>query len=193
MKQCWKPGTMLNPLPVVLISCGNAEASNLITVAWTGTVCTNPPMLSISVRPERFSYDIIRRTGEFTVNLTTAAMARATDWCGVKSGRDIDKWATTGLTQEAGVAVSCPSVSESPLSIECKVRDVIHLGSHDMFLAEVVNVLADDRYINPATGAFDLASADLLSYSHGKYYGTGPLLGHFGFSVRKKSTKTKKN
>ncbi len=184
---------MLNPLPVVLVSCGDAEASNLITVAWAGTVCTNPPMLSISIRPERYSYDIIRRTGEFTVNLTTAAMARATDWCGVRSGRDHDKWAATGLTPIPGVEVGCPAIEQSPLSIECKVREVIPLGSHHMFIADVVNVMADEAYIDPATGAFDLASADLLSYSHGKYYGTGPLLGHFGFSVRKKPlNKTKK-
>ena len=192
MKQCWKPGTMLNPLPVVLVSCGTPEASNLITVAWAGTVCTNPPMLSISVRPQRYSYDIILRTGEFTVNLTTAYMARATDWCGVRSGRYHYKWAATGLTPVPGVAVSCPAVEQSPVSIECKVRQIIPLGSHDMFLADVLNVMADEAYIDPESGAFDLGAADLLSYSHGKYYGTGPLLGHFGFSVRKKSSKTRK-
>ena len=189
MKQCWKPGTMLNPLPVVLVSCGDSNASNLITIAWAGTVCTNPPMLSISIRPQRYSYDIIKRTGEFTVNLTTAAMSRATDWCGVRSGRDHDKWAATGLTPIPGVAVNCPAVQESPVCIECKVRQIMPLGSHDMFLADVVNVMADEAYIDPETGAFDLGAADLLSYSHGKYYGTGPLLGHFGFSVRKKSKK----
>ena len=177
---------MLNPLPAVLVSCGDRERSNLLTVAWTGTVCTNPPMLSISVRPERFSYPMILERMEFTVNLTTEAMARATDWCGVRSGRDYDTWKETGLTPEPGVAVGCPSVKESPLSIECRVREVMHLGSHDMFVAEVVNVLADEAYIDPESGAFDLARASLLSYSHGKYYGQGPYLGHFGFSVRKK-------
>ena len=183
---------MLNPLPVVLVSCGDAEESNLITVAWVGTVCTNPPMLSISVRPSRYSYDIIKRTGEFTVNLTTASMCNATELCGVRSGRDHNKWDATGLTPIPGVAVSCPAVEQSPVNIECKVRQIVPLGSHDMFIAEVVNVMADEAYINPETGAFDLGAADLITYSHGKYYGTGPLLGHFGFSVRKK-TKKKKN
>jgi len=186
MKQSWKPGTMLNPLPAVLVTCGNAEKSNIITVAWTGTICTNPPMLYISVRPERFSYEIIKNCMEFTVNLTTAAMARDTDFCGVRSGRDIDKWAETDLHPEPGVAVSCPSIAESPLSIECRVKEIVHLGSHDMFIADVANVLADEQYIDPDTGAFDLAKANLLSYSHGKYYDTGQYLGHFGFSVKKK-------
>jgi len=186
MKQSWKPGTMLNPLPAVLVSCGDASRSNLITVAWTGTICTNPPMLYISVRPERFSYGLIRERMEFTVNLTTAAMDRATDWCGVRSGRDYDKWAETGLTPVPGVAVGCPAVGESPLSIECRVKEIVSLGSHDMFIADVVNVLADDAYIDPATGAFDLARANLLQYAHGNYYATGDHLGRFGFSVRKK-------
>ena len=186
MKQSWKPGTMVYPLPAVLVSCGNALKSNLITVAWTGTVCTNPPMLYISVRPERHSYQIIRDTMEFTVNLTTADMARATDWCGVRSGRDNDKWAVTGLTPDPGVAVGCPSVRESPLSIECRVKEIIHLGSHDMFVADVVNVLADETYIDPATKAFDLASSGIMAYCHGGYYALGERLGHFGFSVKKK-------
>lgn len=185
MKQSWKPGTMLNPLPAVLVSCGDSEKSNLITVAWTGTICTSPPMLYISVRPERYSYDIIRRNMEFTVNLTTAAMANATDWCGVRSGRDYDKWAMTGLTPAPGVAVACPCIKESPVCIECRVKDIIALGSHHMFIADVVNVLADEQYIDPSTGAFDLAKADLLSYSHGNYYATGKHLGRFGFSVKK--------
>lgn len=186
MKQSWKPGTMLNPLPAVLVSCGDSERSNLITVAWTGTICTNPPMLYISVRPERYSYDIIKERMEFTVNLTTAAMARAVDWCGVRSGRDYDKWKETGLTPAPGVAVCCPCVAESPLAIECRVKEVLHLGSHDMFVAEVANVLADEEYIDPVTGAFDLGRANLLQFSHGKYYETGQYIGHFGFSVRKK-------
>lgn len=186
MKQNWKPGTMLNPVPAVLVSCGNADLSNIFTVAWTGTICTNPPMLYISVRPERFSYGLIKENMEFTVNLTTADMARATDFCGVRSGRDIDKWKATGLHPLPGVAVSCPSIDESPLNIECRVKEIVHLGSHDMFIADVANIIADDRYINPDTGAFNLEQANLLSYSHGKYYGTGPYLGHFGFSVKKK-------
>ncbi|MGN0210092.1 MAG: flavin reductase family protein [Muribaculaceae bacterium] len=186
MKHSWKPGTMLNPLPAVLVSCGTAERSNLITVAWVGTICTNPPMLYISVRPERFSYNLIKEQMEFTVNLTTAAMAKAVDWCGVRSGADYDKWQETGLTPEPGVAVECPSVKESPLSIECKVRQIMSLGSHDMFIADVVNVLADDSLIDADTGAFHLDTANLLTYSHGQYNASGEPLGHFGFSVKKK-------
>ncbi len=186
MKQSWKPGTMLNPLPAVLVSCGNEECSNLLTIAWTGTICTNPPMLYISVRPERYSYPLIKESMEFTVNLTTAEMARATDWCGVRSGKDYDKWKETGLTPEKGVAVACPSVKESPLSIECKVRKIMSLGSHDMFIADVVNVLADERLIDPETGAFRLDNANLLQYSHGGYFATGEHIGPFGFSVKKK-------
>lgn len=186
MKENWKPGTLLYPLPAVLVSCGNAENNNLITVAWAGTICTNPAMLSISVRPERFSYDIIKSNMQFTVNLTTADMVRATDLCGVKSGRDGDKWALSGLHRHPGVAVECPAVVESPLSLECRVKTIIPLGSHDMFIAEVVNVLADDRYMDPETGRFHLERAGLLNYSHGAYYAQGPQLGTFGFSVKKK-------
>lgn len=186
MKQVWKPGTMLNPLPAVIVSCGTPERANLITIAWTGTICTNPPMLYISVRPERFSHALIAETMEFTVNLTTADMARATDWIGVRSGRDFDKWAETGLTPVPGVAVRCPAIEESPLSIECRVKEILHLGSHDMFIAEVADVLADERYINTETGKFELERAGLLQFSHGHYYATGRPLGHFGFSVRKK-------
>lgn len=186
MKERWKPGTMLNPLPAVLVTCGDAECSNLITVAWTGTINTNPPMLYISVRPERYSYGLIRDNMEFTVNLTTAGMARATDWCGVRSGRDYDKWAETGLTPEPGVDVRCPRVAESPLSIECRVRRILPLGSHHMFVADVVGVYADSSLIDPGTGAFDLGRAGMLVYSHGAYYATGEKLGRFGFSVKKK-------
>lgn len=177
---------MLNPVPAVLVSCGRGEKANLITVAWTGTVCTMPPMLTVSVRPERYSHAILMDEMEFTVNLTTEAMARATDWCGVKSGRDFDKWKETGLTPVPGHAVGCPAVGESPLSIECKVKQVVSLGTHDMFVAEVVNVLADERYIDPATAAMDLAAAGLITYCHGKYYSLGECLGHFGYSIRKK-------
>lgn len=181
---------MLNPLPAVIVSCGNEERSNLITIAWTGTICTNPPMLYISVRPERFSYAMIKESMEFTVNLTTSDMARATDWIGVRSGRDYDKWAETGLTKYPGVTVKCPAIAESPLSIECRVKEIIALGSHDMFIADVVNVIADERFIHPDSGRFDLEKANLLQFSHGNYYSTGHHLGHFGFSVRKKE-KTK--
>lgn len=186
VKTDWKPGTMLNPVPAVLVSCGRGERANLITVGWAGTVCTNPPMVSISVRPERHSHAIIMDEMEFTINLTTHAMARATDWCGVRSGRDFDKWKETGLTPIPGRAVACPAVAQSPVNIECRVKEVLHLGSHDMFVAEVVNVMADDSLINPDTGAFDLAAARLICYSHGKYYALGECLGHFGYSIRKK-------
>lgn len=187
MKQDWKPGTMIYPLPAVLVSCASAEGNtNLLTVAWTGTVCTNPAMCYISVRPERHSYHMIRETMEFTINLTTADMAKAVDWCGVKSGRDYDKWQETGLTPVYGHAVRCPYIDESPLSIECRVKTVMPLGSHDMFLAEVVNVIADERYIDPATGAFDIASAGLLNYTHGQYFKQGEQIGRFGWTVKKK-------
>lgn len=187
MKQNWKPGTMIYPLPAVLVSCGSIpEEYNLITVAWTGTICTDPAMCYISVRPERHSHPIIKREMEFTINLTNAAMARATDWCGVKSGRDFDKWKETGLTPVHGVKVSCPYVKEAPISIECRVREIIHLGSHDMFIADVLNVIADDRFIDPATGAFDMEQADLISYIHGGYFAHGEKLGTFGWTIRKK-------
>ena len=178
---------MIYPLPAVLVSCGESEQEyNLFTVAWTGTVCTNPPMCYISVRPERHSYDIIKRTGEFVINLTTASLARATDWCGVRSGRDYDKFSEMGLPAEPAAVVSAPVVGESPVSIECRVRQVIELGSHDMFLADVVNVLVDEQYINPETGKLELDRAEIITYSHGEYFRLGEMIGHFGWSVRKK-------
>lgn len=187
MKQSWKPGTMIYPLPAVLISCGeNEQEYNLFTVAWTGTVCTNPPMCYISVRPERHSYEIIKRTGEFVINLTTASLARATDWCGVRSGRDYDKFSEMGLTAEAAAVVKAPIVAESPVSIECRVKQIVPLGSHDMFIADVVNVLVDEEYINPETGKLELERADMIAYSHGEYFRLGKAIGHFGWSVRKK-------
>ncbi len=186
MKQSWKPGTLVYPAPAVLVSCSDGQRDNLFTVAWTGTICTNPAMLSISVRPERFSYDIIRSSMQFTLNLTTAAMARATDLCGVRSGRDCDKWQLSGLHRYPGVAISCPAVEESPLSIECRVKSILPLGSHDMFIAEVVNVLADEKYLDSESGRFELRQAGLMSYSHGAYYMQGEQIGTFGFSVKKK-------
>lgn len=192
MKQNWKPGTIIYPLPAVLVSCGaTPEEHNLLTVAWTGTVCSDPPMCYISVRRERHSYEIIRRTGEFVINLTTEELARATDWCGVRSGRDYDKFAEMGLTAGKATLVGAPTVEEAPVSIECRVRQVIPLGTHDMFLAEVVNVLVDERYID-ADGRFDLERARPLVYSHGEYFSLGRLIGHFGWSVRKKSSAKKK-
>ncbi len=186
-KQNWKPGTMIYPLPAVIVTCGRGiEHSNMLTVAWTGTICTNPAMCYISVRPERHSYPLIRETMQFTINLTTEAMAHATDWVGVKSGRDYDKWKETGLTPAQGVAVSCPYIEESPLSIECRVKTIMPLGSHDMFIAEVVNVIADESYIDPSTGAFNLGQAGLINYAHGNYYRQGEHIGRFGWTVKKK-------
>lgn len=192
-KQSWKPGTLIYPLPAVLVSCGaTPEEYNLLTVAWTGTVCTNPPMCYISVRKERHSYDIIRRSGEFVINLTTEELARATDWCGVRSGRDTNKWEAMGLTPIKNEHVSAPLVGESPLSICCRVRQVVELGSHDMFLADVVGIEADERFVDSETGKFSLEKAKPIVYSHGEYFSLGTMLGHFGWSVRKKTTKRKK-
>lgn len=181
-----KPGNMLNPVPAVMVTCQDEEGKpNIITVAWAGTICSDPPMLSISVRKERFSYDIIRRTGEFTVNLTTEDLAKAADWCGVRSGRDYDKFKETGLTAEPGVTVACPSIKESPISLECKVEQVLELGTHDMFLARVTNVLADESLMDEK-GRLRLDKAGLICYSHGEYFTLGEKCGSFGFSVRKK-------
>lgn len=186
-KVTWKGGTMINPLPALLVTCGaNREEWNMLTVAWAGTVCTNPPMCYISVRPERHSYPLIVRNMEFTINLTTEDMARATDFCGVRSGRDLNKWEATGLTPLPGEMVKSPTIGQSPLSIECRVKQITRLGSHDMILAEVLCCRADEGYIDPQTGKFRLEDARLLAYSHGQYHGLTPTLGHFGFSVRKK-------
>ena len=193
MKLSWKPGTMIYPLPAVLVSCGETEQEyNLFTVAWTGTVCTNPPMCYISVRPERHSYEIIKRTGEFVINLTTSRLARATDWCGVRSGRDYNKFREMGLTPIPATQVAAPVVAESPVSIECRVRQIVPLGSHDMFIADVVNVLVDEEYIDPESGKFDLQRADIITYSHGEYFRLGDVIGHFGWSVRKKHKPSKR-
>lgn len=187
MKVSWKPGTMVYPLPAALVSCGSTvETRNLITIAWTGTICTNPAMLYISVRPERHSYEIIRREMQFTLCLTTEEMIKRVDWCGVRSGSEYDKWKETGFTPVPGEAVGCWMVGESPLCIECRVKDIMPLGSHDMFIAEVLNVVADDKYINKETGLFDLASSGLVAYCHGGYYPLGEKIGKFGFSVQKK-------
>lgn len=185
-KENWKPGTMIYPLPAVLVSCGaERDEYNLITVAWTGTVCSEPPMCYVSIRPDRHSYEIIRRTRECVINLTTAAMAKATDWCGVRSGRDYDKFKESGLTPEKSSVVSAPSVAESPVSIECRVRDIVPLGSHDMFILDVVNVAVDPKYIGE-DGKFDMRAAGLMAYCHGEYFSLGETLGFFGWSVRKK-------
>lgn len=194
MKQSWKPGTMIYPLPAVLVSCGaTPEEYNLFTVAWTGTVCTNPPMCYISVRPERHSYEIIKRTGEFVINLTTKRLARATDWCGVRSGRDYDKFSQMGLTPTSAEIVTAPVVEESPVAIECRVKQIVPLGSHDMFLADVVNVLVDEEYIDAESGRLDLQRAEPITYCHGEYFSLGEVIGHFGWSVRKKPRKANKS
>lgn len=184
-KQNWKPGNMLNPVPAVMVSVTDkAGNNNIITVAWAGTVCTNPPMLSISVRPERFSYNMIKETGEFVVNLTTEKLLRACDYCGVKSGRDVDKFKELHLTPLAMQHVSAVGISQSPVNIECRVRKIEELGSHTMFIADVVGVTVDDKYMD-GTGKFHINDTGLVMYSHGEYFGFGDKLGSFGYSVRK--------
>ena len=193
MKKTFKPGTMIYPLPVVMVSCGDSpDTYNIITVAWTGTICSDPPMCYISIRKDRHSHPIISRTKEFVINLTTDALAKATDWCGVRSGRDHDKFKEMHLTPEPAQVVKAPLIAESPLNIECKVVEIKELGSHDMFIAEVVAVNGDEKYFDPSTGLFQLNQADLITYSHGKYYTLGEKIGKFGFSVEKIQHKRKK-
>ena len=180
----WKPGTMVYPLPVIMVSCGTMDKSNIITVAWTGTICTDPAMTYISIRPERYSYNIIKETGEFVINLTTKDLAYATDWCGVKSGANCDKFLEMNLSKEKCNFVSCPMIKESPVTIECRVKEIKELGSHHMFLAEVLAVNADEKYFDE-TGRFCLEKCDLITYSHGQYYTLGENIGKFGFTVKK--------
>ena len=178
---------MIYPLPAILVSCGaNEQEYNVMTASWVGTICSAPAMCYVSIRPERHSYDIIKRTGEFVLNLTNEAMAFATDWCGVRSGKDYNKFAEMRLTPQRGEKVAAPIVVEAPLSIECRVKQILPLGSHDMFIAEVLNVQADEQFIDPETGAFKLDEAKLITYSHGHYYKLGDEIGRFGWSVRKK-------
>lgn len=184
-KQSWKPGNMLYPVPAVLVSCRDKEGNdNVLTIAWAGTICSDPAMVSISVRKERHSYSMIKESGVFVINLTTKDLAKATDYCGVRSGKDEDKFATAHLTKGEAEKINAPIVMESPVNIECKVTQVIELGSHDMFLAEVVNVQVSDEFMDEK-GAFHINDADLLAYSHGQYYTLGERLGSFGYSVRK--------
>ncbi|RJQ68960.1 MAG: flavin reductase family protein [Desulfobacteraceae bacterium] len=186
-KQLWKPGTMIYPLPAVLVSCGDVQRGyNIITIAWVGTICTEPPLCYISVRPERYSYGLIEASGEYVINLTTRALAFAVDWCGVKSGREVDKFKELNLTPQKASIVSAPLIAESPLNIECRVREIMPLGSHAMFISEVVATHAEERWINPRTGAFELSRAEPICYSHGRYFPLGRMLGTFGYSVRKK-------
>lgn len=189
-KQSWKPGNMLYPVPAVMVSCGlPGERPNIITIAWAGTTCSSPAMVSISVRPERYSYDIIKKSGEFVINLVTKDLVFATDYCGVRSGRDVDKFAEMKLTPLPSKEISAPGIAESPVNIECKVTQELNLGSHVMFLAEVVNVTVEDSYMD-ANGKFELNSTGLVTYSHGEYFLLGEKLGKFGYSVQK--TKKKK-
>ena len=186
VKQFWKPGNMLYPLPAVMVSCQRAgEKPNIMTAAWAGTVCSDPVMVSVSIRRERYSHAIIRESGEFVVNLTTKRLAKATDFCGVRSGRDVDKFAEAGLTPCASQTVSCPGIAESPVNIECRVTEVKALGSHDMFLAEVTGVSVDEALLDEK-GTLQLSRCGLMAYSHGEYFELGKPIGKFGFSVRRK-------
>lgn len=184
-KQHWKGSALLAPVPAALVTCGTPESPNVLTIGWTGIVCTRPPMTYISVRPERYSHDIIKGSGEFVINLTTSAMVKTTDFCGVKSGRDTDKFAVCGLHAVPAKAVSAPLIEECPVSLECRVTESKLLGSHTMFLAEIVGVDVDERYID-SKGKLNLQQCGLAAYAHGEYFALGRKLGDFGFSVRRK-------
>ncbi len=189
-KKMWKPGTFIYPLPAVLITSGTMEESNIMTAAWTGILNTNPAMVYVSIRPSRYSYHLIKESGEFVINLTNQKLVYATDWCGVKSGSNMDKFKEMHLHKEKANFVQCPIIQESPAAVECKVREIRHLGSHDMFMADVLAIDADEKFID-AKGAFDISKCHLISYANGHYYEAGKQLGRFGFSVQKK--KNKKN
>jgi flavin reductase (DIM6/NTAB) family NADH-FMN oxidoreductase RutF len=192
-KEVWKGGTVIYPVPVVMVSCGTMEGEkDIVTVAWTGTINTNPPMAYISLRPERHSYGIIKETGEFVINLTTKDLSRACDYCGVKSGRDVDKFKETGLTACPASNVKAPIIYESPMNIECKVKNIVPLGSHDMFIADVVAVNVSDEYFDKS-GKFHFNKSNPVCYSHGEYFTLGESLGTFGYSVRKKPLSKKSN
>ena len=184
-RKIWKAGTFIYPLPAVMVSCGTMEKSNIMTVAWTGILNTNPAMCYISVRPERYSYNMIKNQGEFVINLTNEKLAYATDWCGVKTGAKVDKFKEMNLTKEKAEFVNCPMIKESPVSVECKVKEIKELGSHTMFVAEVLAINSDEKYIDEK-GAFDISKCDLIAYANGGYYSMGKKLGKFGFSVKKK-------
>ncbi len=190
-KLLWKAGNMVYPLPAVMVTAGSYEGeSNIITVAWTGTICTNPAMVYISVRPERYSYNLLKDTKEFVINLTTKQLAKATDYCGVVSGRDVDKWERANLTKGKATKVSCPVIVESPVNIECRVTEIKELGSHHMFIAEVLAIQVSEEYMDK-NNRFNLSKANPIAYSHGEYYTCGELLGTFGYSVKKKKAKSK--
>lgn len=186
-KEIWRPGNMIYPLPAMMVSCGaTPDEYNVFTASWVGTICSDPAMCFVSIRQSRHSYDIVKRNMAFTLNLTNEDLARATDWCGVRSGRDYNKFAEMNLTPVKGIKVDAPYINEAPMSIECRVKQIIHLGTHDMFIADVMNVLADKRFIDPQTGEFDLKKANLIAYSHGEYFKLGEKIGNFGWSVKKK-------
>ncbi|MBR7087961.1 MAG: flavin reductase family protein [Mogibacterium sp.] len=188
MKISSKPGPLTAPLPTVMVSCGDMEKSNILTVAWTGIVNSHPPITYVSVRKQRFSHDIIAETGEFVIDLTSADLVRAMDYCGVRSGRDVDKFSETGLTREAGDAVAAPMIAESPVNLECKVIEIKEYPSHDMFIAEIVAVHVDEKYVDEE-GAYDYGAMDLVAFNHGKYYRMKPQeLGFFGYSIMKPKT-----
>ena len=189
-KITWKPGTFIYPIPAVMVSCGTMEKSNIITVAWTGIINTNPAMVHISVRPTRYSYNLIKDQGEFVINLTTKNLVKATDWCGVKTGAKVDKFKEMKLHKEKANFVKCPMIQESPVSVECKVKEIKELGSHTMFIAEVVAINVDEKYIDNK-GAFDITKCDLMAYANGNYLAMGKKLGKFGFSVKKKKKNKK--
>ena len=191
-KAIWKPTTILSPVPPALVSCGTLDKPNLLTIAWTGIVNTIPPMTYISVRPSRYSYNIIKDSGEFVINLPCADIVKAVDFCGVRSGKDMNKFTVTGLTPQASANVSAPSIKECPLSFECRVKSITHLGSHDMFLAEIVSVAVDEQFIDER-GKLRLDKAHIIGFAHGEYYELGKKLGSFGYSVRKKSKPHKKH
>ena len=182
----WKSGTFIYPIPAVMVTSGNMEKSNIMTVAWTGILNTTPAMCYISVRPERYSYNLIKESGEFVINLTNEKLAYATDWCGVRSGKDYDKFKEMKLTKEKANHVKCPIIKESPVAIECKVKEIRKLGSHHMFLAEVLSIDADEKYIDEK-GAFDISKCDLIAYANGGYYSLNEKIGKFGYSVQKKN------
>jgi flavin reductase (DIM6/NTAB) family NADH-FMN oxidoreductase RutF len=190
-KQMWKPGTLLYPVPAVMVSCSSNETDNIITVAWTGIICSDPSMLYVSIRPERFSYNIIKDTGNFVVNLPNKSLAFALDFCGVRSGRDVNKFQHLGLTPQKSNLVDAPGIHECPVNIECKVKNIIHLGSHDMFIGEIACVDVEEKLLDK-TGKLHLNKADLICYNHGEYRSLSDSLGHFGFSVRKKPIKKQK-
>ena len=190
-KVTWKAGNFLYPLPAVMVSCGTMEKSNIITVAWTGIMNTDPAMVYISVRPTRYSYNIIKECGEFVINLTTEKLAYATDWCGVKTGAKVDKFKEMHLTKEPAKFVRSPMIKESPVSVECRVKEIKELGTHHMFIAEVLGINADEKYIDEK-GAFDISKCDLIAYSNGNYYSLDKKIGKFGFSVQKNKKRRKK-